>query len=552
MKKTALKIFAAISLLFLADGFLMAQEGGNTTFSGAVQNYLMGDISKAKAGFEKAVKENPGDDAAWYYLGLCAIAEKDSQSAREYMNRAVSIDSTNYWYREALLGTYSPREDIDLTIAQYEKLLRDFPKKTDRQYALVNLYISAGNLDKAIVLLDEIEGRDGKNDGTVMARSGILRNQNKIEESYQVLKDYVSEYSSPYILTILGEYEMGMYNDSTALAYFNEALSLEDAYLPAKIGKAETYRLTRKYQQYFDILKSIVADVDEAPAAKADYLTQVVRSTDARFVNSFKTQLDTVFTLMTDTHPSDTTALQTACAYNVYVGETDKAAALALKLCELYPQKADFAYTYFQILYRGEDWDAISRAYKEFEPKFPDDALLIDFDAVAKYNKKDYRGVLEASMRQLELAAGDSAKTLHALSSIGDMYHELGNNKESYKAYEKALKINPNYAPVLNNYAWYLCQEGKQLKKAVKMSRKTIEQEPKNATYLDTYAWILHLTGNTLEAKLFLKQAMLYGGKENATIMKHYIVVLETLGEKDMANFYRGQLKSLPKGEGDE
>lgn len=552
MKKIAFYIIAALVFMFLADASLSAQEDRNSTFSNAVQSYVMGDIAKAKAGFQKAIGEDPGNDAAWYYLGLCAIAERDSQSAREYMNKAVSIDSTNYWYREALLGTYNPREDIDLTIAQYEKLLRDFPNKTDRQYALVNLYISAGNYDKAIDLLDEIEGRDGKNDGTVMARSGILRNQNKIEESYQVLKDYVSEYSSPYILTILGEYEMGMYNDSTALAYFDEAISLEDAYLPAKIGKAETFRLTRKYQQYFDLLNNIVADVDEAPRAKADYLTQLVRSTDARFVNSFRAQLDSVFTLLSDIHPADTTALQTTCAYNMYVGETDKAAALALKMCGLYPDKADFVYTYLQILYRGEDWDAIIEAYKEFEPKFPDDDVLIEFYAFAKYNKKDYRGVLEASMRQLELAAGDSAKTLHALSSIGDMHHQLGNMKEAYKTYDKALKINPNYAPVLNNYAWYLCQEGKQLKKALKMSRKTIEQEPKNATYLDTYAWILHLTGNTLEAKLFLKQAMLYGGKESATIMKHYIVVLEALGEKDMADFYRGQLKSLPKKEEDE
>ena len=79
------------------------------------------------------------------------------------------------------------------------------------------------------------------------------------------------------------------------------------------------------------------------------------------------------------------------------------------------------------------------------------------------------------------------------------------------------------------------------------MSRKTIELEPKNATYLDTYGWILHLTGNTLEAKLFFKQAMLYGGKESATIMAHYIVVLEALGENELAEVYRSQLKSLAK-----
>lgn len=79
------------------------------------------------------------------------------------------------------------------------------------------------------------------------------------------------------------------------------------------------------------------------------------------------------------------------------------------------------------------------------------------------------------------------------------------------------------------------------------MSRKTIELEPKNATYLDTYGWILHLTGKSLEAKMFFKQAMLYGGKESATIMAHYVVVLEALGEKELADVYRTQMKALPK-----
>ena len=75
------------------------------------------------------------------------------------------------------------------------------------------------------------------------------------------------------------------------------------------------------------------------------------------------------------------------------------------------------------------------------------------------------------------------------------MHHLLGDTKSAYKAYDKALKIDPSYAPVLNNYAYYLSEEGKQLKKARSMSKKTIEAEPDNATYLDTYGWILHLLG---------------------------------------------------------
>ncbi|MBQ4192388.1 MAG: tetratricopeptide repeat protein, partial [Bacteroidales bacterium] len=107
-----------------------------------------------------------------------------------------------------------------------------------------------------------------------------------------------------------------------------------------------------------------------------------------------------------------------------------------------------------------------------------------------------------------------------------------------FAAYEKALKINPGYAPVLNNYAYYLSLKGKKLKRAAEMSRITVEQEPDNATYLDTYGWILHLQKKSQEAKSYFKHAMLYGGKDSATILDHYAEVLYSLGEYDLAKVY--------------
>jgi Tfp pilus assembly protein PilF len=106
------------------------------------------------------------------------------------------------------------------------------------------------------------------------------------------------------------------------------------------------------------------------------------------------------------------------------------------------------------------------------------------------------------------------------------------------------LKLDSSYAPVLNNYAYYLSLEGKKLKKAYTMSKKTVEAEPDNATYLDTFAWILHLMGKDLEAKPFFKHAMLYGGKDSAVMLDHYAEVLYVLGEYDLAQVYWSQAKA--------
>jgi tetratricopeptide (TPR) repeat protein len=151
----------------------------------------------------------------------------------------------------------------------------------------------------------------------------------------------------------------------------------------------------------------------------------------------------------------------------------------------------------------------------------------------------NYDLVISECERLMELQASDKEQVVTCLSIIGDTYYHQGDTRKAYKTYEKALKIIPDYCPVLNNYAYFLSQQVRRLGKAEKMSRITIEKEPDNATYLDTYGWILFLRGKSKQAKPYFKHAMLYGGKDSAVVLMHYSLVLKALGEDDLATYYR-------------
>ena len=155
--------------------------------------------------------------------------------------------------------------------------------------------------------------------------------------------------------------------------------------------------------------------------------------------------------------------------------------------------------------------------------------------------KRDTLGIMKqcAGIIPLATVQKDTVNLLMAISTLGDYHHLLGNRKEAYKFYKKALEINPRYVPVLNNYAYYLSEEKRQLRKALEMSRITIEEEPDNATYLDTYGWILYLLKRPEEAKPYFKHAMVYGGKDSDVILRHYSEVLKALGEDDLSTYYR-------------
>ncbi len=510
----------------------------------AVQMYEDENFTGAKTMLDAILKTSPDNDAAWYYRGLCNMRLKNAADSERDLKQAVALDSTNYWYRYMLAGLYGMTGRSVLTIDMYESLLRDFPKKSELYYGLANLYINQGQADKALKIIGDIETQFGKSDATVMTRFNILSRQERHEEAYNALEEYNKEYSSPQVLSMLGDYEMGMYNDSSALAYYDEALSLDKSYAPALLGKAETYRIARDYVSYFKTLDILMADRDATPAGKAEYLQAVFRQSDPRFMKSFSSQLDSTVNIAVNAHPADSSILQTAGLYYLVTDRKEAAADAFKKLMTEFPDNVGATASYIQTLLYINDWDKVVSACDSAMVRFPQEAGFLEFANAAEFNRKNYPAVIENCVKMLRIAPTDSATFVTAWSTIGDMYHLLGDQSKAFKSYETALKVAPDNAPVLNNYAYYLSVEGKKLKKAYAMSKKTVEAEPDNATYLDTFGWILYLQGKALEAKPFFKHAMLYGGKDSATILDHYATVLEALGEKDLAKVYRQQAKN--------
>ncbi len=504
----------------------------------AVEKYNDKKIDESMDILKKVVADDPQEDAAWYYLAQCAVEKNDLETAEQCYRMASEIDPDNFWYRYRLARLYSVTSRPELTIDMYEKLLEDFPDKSDLYFDMVELYAAQREFDKALETLKEIETVFGMTESIAVYRFNLLRMLNRQEEAFNSLKEYNSEFSSPYVLTTLADYEMSMYNDSTALAYYNEALDLVPEYSPALLGKAETLRLTRKYDEYFSVLDKYVEGTDSPAAAKSDYLMAVTQRMDPKFINSFMPRMDSVINKAVSVHPNDSTLLQTAAVYYYSTDRKDQAKKYFRANLEAWPESFSAAAGYVEFLMYAEEWEELSKMGREAFSRFPEETAFLEMASVGDYNLEDYDKVLEICSKVLEVAPSDSSKTLRAWSTMGDIYYQLGDSKKAYKAYDNALKINPDYVYVLNNYAYYLSVEGKKLKKAYNMSKKTIEAEPDNPTYLDTFAWILYLQGKPLEAKPFFKHAMLYGGKDSAVIMDHYAEVLFALKEYDLAMVY--------------
>ena len=132
----------------------------------------------------------------------------------------------------------------------------------------------------------------------------------------------------------------------------------------------------------------------------------------------------------------------------------------------------------------------------------------------------------------------------------GDFHHTLGDMEKMYADYDSTLFYDPDNIAVLNNYAYFLSLEDRDLQRALEMSAKTIVAEPYNATYLDTYAWILFRLKRYRESLEYMEKALQYMETDNADLFEHYGDVLFKCGntEKGVENRHRAvQLNSSSK-----
>ena len=529
-------------LLLLAGTFAFAQSVENQLMD-AVALYNNRAYTQSRTLLQTLAKAAPDNDAVQYYLGLDEAMLGNADAAIAYLRRAVELDPHNYWYKRRLADLYQAAGEEEMVIQMDESILAEFPDKTDVLYDLLSLYLKQEKLDKALEILSDIEKTRGLAEEIVHTRYDILRQQGKGEEAIRVLEDFNDQFTSPSVLSMMGDYYLAEYRDSLALSCYEEALRTESDYVPAILGKAEVFRTTRRYPAYFATMNEFIDNENVPVAAKGMYVGNLARSLDPKLINLHREGFDGMVDRLLDKHPSDSSVLATAGGYFYATGQLDKGVECFEKAADLFPNSLNQTVSCIQILMLAERWEKVRdrciAAFNRFQ-----ELGFMEYLNSANYYLKDYDSVINNCRYLIAREPKNNDLVKSSWAQIGDMYHLKGDTKSAYKAYDKALKVDPSYAPVLNNYAYYLSEEGKSLKKAYTMSKKTVEAEPDNATYLDTFGWILHLMGKDLEAKPFFKHAMLYGGKDSAVMLDHYAEVLYALGEYDLAQVYWGQAKT--------
>lgn len=142
--------------------------------------------------------------------------------------------------------------------------------------------------------------------------------------------------------------------------------------------------------------------------------------------------------------------------------------------------------------------------------KYHSESPMINLVLGTVYSQmNDYDKALASLDRALELTDSTDVEELSSVySTIGDVHYAKGDTDMAFEYYNKAIDTNPHNMLALNNCAYYLAVEGRDLDRAEHMSALTLKDQPDNATSLDTYAWIMFKKKDYAQAMAYIDKAL--------------------------------------------
>jgi len=468
-------------------------------------------------------------------LGTFYNVLEEKSKALDFLKKAVKYDPKNYYYNMMLAGLSKESGNNQDAIAIYRFLLKEYPSKLELYMQLSQAYSDSGELQKAIEVLNELEKISGVSETTALTKFQLYSMLNQKEKAFTEIENIIAQNpEDPRYIVLLGDLYLQDNQPDKAIYYYNRAKAIDPDYPNLILSMVNYYEKTGNEGAAEEELRKAITGTEIDVDTKVQLLTRYIdilrqNKRDMQLVNS-------LFETLFDQYPHNT---RLNLIYgNVLLLQEKKEEAM--KQFEIYTKANPSDPVGYEQMLRIVLPDSIDRVIEittEAIKYIPEAPQFYFYLGGAKYQQKKYKEALEVFEEGLK-----SAKIENPLlksdfyGQIGDLNYFLGNKEAAFENYEKALKLNPQNLPVLNNYSYYLSLEGKDLDKAEQMSSITVKTEPTNPTYLDTYGWVLFKQGAYTTAKIYIENAVKYSEEEpSAEIFEHYGDVLYVTGEPEKA-----------------
>lgn len=466
---------------------------------------------------------NPTASSALYEISQYYMFLRQVPQGQVALEQAVAFAPDNYWYSQGLVSLYQQQNELDKAAALLEKMVTRFPSKQDPLFSLLDIYSRQEKYNDVISTLNRLEKRLGKNEQLSMEKFRIYLQMKDDKKAFQEIESLVQEYPMDMrYQVILGDVYLQNGKKQEAYDAYQKVLAVEPDNPMALFSMASYYEQTGQKELYQQQLDTLLLNKKVTSDTKISVMRQVIAENEQSSAKD-STQVIALFDRMMKQDMDDPQIPMLYSQYLLSKNMEQEAVPVLEQVVDLDPTNKAARLMLVSAAVKKEDYKQIIKVCEPGIEATPDALELYYYLAIAYHQAEQGDSVLSVCNRALEHITPDTRKEFISdfYSIMGDIYHTKKQMTEAYAAYDSALVYNPSNIGALNNYAYYLSVERRDLDKAEEMSYKTVKAEPNNSTYLDTYAWILFEKGNYAEARIYIDNAMKNDGEKSDVIVEH-------------------------------
>ena len=511
----------------------------NYFFLEAVRQQGAGHYAAAFDLLNHCLDINPKAAEAYFLRArYLSMLRKDSLALND-LEKAACLQPGNAIYQEKVAQFYIGMGNFDKATKAYEQLYANNRDRSDVLNVLVQLYQQQKDYGKMIEAINKMEELEGVDDQFEMAKMNVYEMMGNTRKAYLTLKRLADSHPNDKTFTImLGNWLMQHKMRKAAYKLFAQTLKEEPDNTYAQSSMYDYYRSSGNDSLARQMMDRILLGKNTPADSRMQFLKQAIQENEQQGGDSM--QIIHLLDRVRQVVPKDAQVAEMRAAYfQMKKMPTAVVDSALMQLLDIAPDNAWARFQLVQSKWATQDWKLVASLAEPGMLYNPDEMAFYYFTGLARFYQEDDKGALDAFQRGTaeinDKSNPDIVSDFYAI--MGDIYHSQGEKEKSYAAYDSCLQWKPDHIATLNNYAYFLCTEGGNLKKAEEMSAKAVKAEPTNATYLDTYAWILFCEERYAEAKFYM-DATLKNDTDSAVsaaVLEHAGDIYMKVGEKEQA-----------------
>lgn len=539
----------------------------------------------------------------YYYRAILALQQGEQEEARALLSYAHRLDPEDAQITYALAQRYEDKGQLDRAESLFEEAyrrdsldrsivmsyatilskgnasresklkssqlleawLRHSPNDEEAQNMLASAYFRASEYNKAIALYGKLK-EENKSLFSEYLRLSLLRSRmyfatEQRDEALRELSELVTTFpheANAKVRVIAALYGYDLYEQAEPyLRALQDEGQIPDGQM--RMLYIPYYRAKGDSLSWEQTLKAMTEDTQTPALGKIEEWKTYLANKSVG--DTLPENYNWVFERITKLHPEESEAILEYAKILELQGKHQASIELLRSLTKTAPELSDVWTHLLSQLVDQKDYTDIPSLSEQGLKHLPQE-WRIAYMGVAPYIMQEQeeaaRKYLERTIPKLEAVESEGFGLSLLYGTLGSLYEE-SNKKRCYEYYDKALAHYEGNTEVLNNYAYFLALEGKDLARAERMAQQALKIKKDNSNLLDTYAWILYLRGNYSFANLYIRKAISEAERSeevNGTFFDHYGDILLAEGKVTEAipmwqkglKLYREELADKRKG----